>query len=42
MRSPSCELTSFPPVTPEEKVKILRALLDALLAANVVYLRGRA
>jgi hypothetical protein len=49
MRSPTYELTSFSVATPEEKIAILAALLDALVAINasfpaasVMYLRGRA
>ena len=48
MRSPTYDLASFSVVTPEEKIVILRALLEALIAINasfravdVMYLRGR-
>lgn len=49
MRSPTYDLASFSVVAPEEKIVILGALLEALIAinasfpaANLMYLRVRA
>ena len=41
MYRPTYELRSFAPVSAEDRIGILRALLEALVSSNAVYLRPR-
>ncbi len=41
MYRPTYELSSFAPLSAEERIRMLRALLDALVSSNAAYLRPR-